>query len=100
MFFKPILRKYAKLQIIIIIIIMIIIIIIIMIVIIIITELQNNKVAGLKTWNFTKKRLQHRCFPVKFAKFLRTTFFTEHLRWLLLEMERHFIVFPFFITMI
>ena len=32
-----------------------------------------NKVAGLR----------HRCFPVNFAKFLRTPFFTEH-RWLLL----------------
>ena len=31
-----------------------------------------NKVAGLKACNFIKKRLQHRCFPVKFAKFLRT----------------------------
>ena len=26
-----------------------------------------------------KKRLWHRCFPVNFAKFLRTTFFIEHL---------------------
>ena len=33
--------------------------------------------------NFTGK---HRCFPLKFAKFLKTTFFTEHLRWLLLSM--------------
>ena len=24
------------------------------------------------------------CFPVNFMKFLRTPFFTEHLRWLLL----------------
>ena len=32
-----------------------------------------NKVAGL--W--------HRCFPVNFAKFLRTPFFTEHFWWLL-----------------
>ena len=32
---------------------------------------------------FIKKRLQHSCFPVKFAKFLKT-FFTEHLQWLLL----------------
>ena len=31
-----------------------------------------------------KKRLWHRCFPVNFAKFLRTLFFTEHLQWLLL----------------
>ena len=33
---------------------------------------------------FNKKRLQQRRFPVKFAKFLRTLFFTKHLRWLLL----------------
>ena len=31
-----------------------------------------NKVEGLKTCNFIKKLLQHRHFPVKFAKFLRT----------------------------
>ena len=31
-----------------------------------------------------KKRLWHRCFPLNFAKFLRTLFLTEHLRWLLL----------------
>ena len=30
-------------------------------------------VAGLKACNCTKKKLQHRCFPVKFAKFLRKT---------------------------
>ena len=30
-----------------------------------------NKVAGLKPSNFTKTRLQHRCFPVNIAKFLR-----------------------------
>ena len=28
---------------------------------------------------FIKKRLQHKSFPVTFAKFLRTPFFTEHL---------------------
>ena len=42
-----------------------------------------NKVADLKTCNFIKRRLQHRCFPVKFAKFLRTspvaTFETKHM---------------------
>ena len=32
-----------------------------------------------------KKRLWHRCFPVNFAKFLRTPFLTEHLQWLLLS---------------
>ena len=31
-----------------------------------------------------KKSLWQRCFPVNFAKFLRTPFFIEHLRWLLL----------------
>ena len=59
-----------------------------------------NKVADLKARNFIKKKLEHRCFPVKYAKFFRTPSFTEHLRWLLLEMERHLIVFPFFVTMI
>ena len=33
-----------------------------------------------------KKRLWHRCFPVNFAKFTRTPFFTEHLWWLLLSL--------------
>ena len=32
-----------------------------------------------------KKWLQHSCFPAKFAKFLSTPFFTEHLRRLLLN---------------
>ena len=32
-----------------------------------------NKVAGLSTATLLKKRL-HRCFPVNFAKFLRTPF--------------------------
>ena len=40
-----------------------------------------NKGASLKHCNFIKKRLQHR---VNIANFLRTTFFTEHLRRLLL----------------
>ena len=30
----------------------------------------------------------NRCFPVNFAKFLRTHFFTEHLRWLLLTITK------------
>ena len=42
-----------------------------------------NKVAGLRACNFIIKKLQQRCFPVKFAKFLKTPFLTEHLRWLL-----------------
>ena len=31
-----------------------------------------------------KKTLWHRCFPLNFAKFLRTSFLIKHLRWLLL----------------
>ena len=33
-----------------------------------------NKVAGLKPATLFKKRLWHGCFPVNFAKFLRTPF--------------------------
>ena len=35
-----------------------------------------------------KKRLWQRCFPVNFAKFLRTPFLPEHLRWLLLKLSQ------------
>ena len=37
--------------------------------------LKNLEAEGLQ---LHKKRLQYRSFPVKFAKFLRTPFFTEH----------------------
>ena len=33
-----------------------------------------NKIAGLRSAFLLKKRLRHRCFPVNFAKFLRTPF--------------------------
>ena len=33
-----------------------------------------NKVAGLMPATSLKKRLWYRCFPMNFAKFLRTTF--------------------------
>ena len=42
--------------------------------------------------NFAGK---HRCFPVKFAKFLRAPFFTEHIWWLLLSMLLFMNVFSF-----
>ena len=38
----------------------------------------------LKACNFIKNRLQRRCFPMKFAKFLRALFSTDYLQWLLL----------------
>ena len=50
-------------------------------------SLHFNKVAGLRSATLLKKRLQHRCFPVNFSKFLRTPFLTEHLRWLLLDLK-------------
>ena len=40
---------------------------------------------GLRPATLLKKRFWHRCFPVNFAKFLRTPILTEHLRWLLLN---------------
>ena len=36
------------------------------------------------------KRLWHWCFPVNFAKFLRTAFVTEHLWWLLPDRTCYF----------
>ena len=38
------------------------------------TETLFNKVAGLRPAKLLKKRLRHRCYPVNFAKFLRTPF--------------------------
>ena len=43
-----------------------------------------NKVLDFQACNFIKKIFQLECFPVKFAQFLRTSFFREHFRWLLL----------------
>ena len=41
----------------------------------------------LRPATLLKKRLWHKWFPENFAKFLRTLFFIEHLRWLLLRHE-------------
>ena len=46
-----------------------------------------NKVADLRLATLLKKRLWQGCFPVNFAKFRRTPFLREHLRWLLLDCE-------------
>ena len=43
-----------------------------------VVEFLFNKVAALKARNFIKKKLQHRCFPVNIAKFLRTSFFLQN----------------------
>ena len=34
--------------------------------------IRVNKVAGPQPCKFIKKRLQHKCFPVNIAKFVRT----------------------------
>ena len=38
-----------------------------------------NKVAGLRLATLLKRRLWYRCFPVNFAKFLRTPFLKENI---------------------
>ena len=38
-----------------------------------------DNVAGPQVYNFVKKRLRYRCFPVNFVNIIRTTFFTEQL---------------------
>ena len=45
-----------------------------------------NKVAGLRPATLLEKRPWHRCFRVNIVKFLRTSFLTEHLWWLLLTL--------------
>ena len=51
-----------------------------------------NKVLGLQSCDFVKKRLQHRCFPVNIMEFLRTSFFIEHLWWLLLNFLQNLLI--------
>ena len=46
---------------------------------------QENTCA--RVCNFVKKETLAQVFPVNFAKFLRTPFPTEHLRWLLLNIR-------------
>ena len=47
-------------------------------------SVENTCVAGSQACSFTKKRLQQKCFPVKF---LRTLFSTEQLGWLLFKIR-------------
>ena len=46
-----------------------------------------NKVAGLNDCNFITQRLQHCCFPVKFAKFLRIPFL-QNTSWKCIHKEK------------
>ena len=49
---------------------------------------EKHLCQSLRARTLLKKRLWHRCFPVNFAKFLRTPFLIEHLLWLLLYFEK------------
>ena len=51
-----------------------------------VSESLFNKAADLQPATLLKERLWHMCFPVNFAKFLRTPSLTEHLLWLLLAL--------------
>ena len=49
---------------------------------------RENTCARESLWIKLKKNLWHRCFPVNFCKISKNTFFTEHIRWLLLSAWR------------
>ena len=46
-----------------------------------------DKAAGLNACRLIKKTLQHRCFPMNIARFVRTPFVTQQLQWLLLNID-------------
>ena len=48
---------------------------------------------SLRHATLLKERLSQRCFTVNFAKFLRTSLFTELLRWLLLFINKYCLIF-------
>ena len=37
-----------------------------------------NKITGLQAYDFIKKRIQHRCFPVNVAKSFKNNYLEEH----------------------
>ena len=51
-----------------------------------------TKDAGLRPAILLNRRLWRRCFPVSFAKFLRTPFLKLHLWWLILESSYFFLI--------
>ena len=48
---------------------------------------QNIQKQSPQPANLLKKILWQKCFSVNFAKFVRTPFLTEHIRWLLLNID-------------
>ena len=55
------------------------------------TEFESlfDKVTGLQSCSFIKKRLQFRYYFLNIAKFLRTALFIEHFRWLVFDPVSH-----------
>ena len=49
-----------------------------------------EKIAGITTVTLLKRRLRHRCYHVTFVKVLKTPFFVELFRWLLLQEKDQF----------
>ena len=56
------------------------------------TKFKGKNLAVLRPSTLLKKRLWHRCFPVNFAKILRTLSFVEHLWWLLSKVTGTWII--------
>ena len=52
------------------------------------TKFTGKTCARVSGLSLLKKRHWYRCFPVNFAKFLRTPFHIEHLWWLLLFFKK------------
>ena len=48
---------------------------------------EDSRVGGIQTFNFIKKSFQHRCFPVKFANFLRISVLKSTCEHLLLNLN-------------
>ena len=56
-----------------------------------VSESEHLKTGRLRDCNFIKKRLWHRCFPVKFPKFFLKTYIAEHL-WTTFRCKYHNVI--------
>ena len=62
----------------------------------VIYKLKVSSHVKQSVYNFIKKETLAQVFSYEFAKFLRTPFFTEHLRWLFLSHVNTFCVWMIF----
>ena len=53
-------------------------------------DISEAATGGVPWKKVLKKRLWQRCFPVNFAKFLKNTFFTDHLRMNASDISQHY----------